>query len=131
MEGDPFLAIGECKATRENAVTELRNAARFFAKVDGRQYNQYLRSALIALDPVLPAHLAPKVSDAIFNDAVCYLPVIVHGNVFDHLKDRDWLGSLAPPSDRRRLLVLRITDYYGFFDAVADTMRAEAALVVL
>lgn len=131
VDGEPFLAIGESKATRENAVTELRKAARFFAKVDGREYNQYLRSALIALDPVLPAHLAPKVSDAIWNDAVCYLPVIVHGTVFDHLKDRDWLASLRPPSDRRRLLVLRIADFNAFFDIVADTMRGEAASVVL
>jgi hypothetical protein len=131
VEGEPFLAIGESKATHENAVTELRNAARFFAKVDGREYNQHLRSALIALDAVLPAHLAPKVSDAIWSDAACYLPVIVHGKVFDHLKDRDWLASLRPPSDRRRLLVLRITDFHMFFNIVADTMRGEAASVVL
>ncbi len=131
VDGEPFLAIGESKATNENAVTELRNAARFFAKVDGREYNQHLRSALIALDPVLPAHLAPKVSNAIWNDAACYLPVIVHGKVFNHLKDRDWLASLRPPSDRRRLLVLRIADFHSFFDAVADTMRVEAASVVL
>lgn len=131
VNGEPFLAIGESKATHENAVTELRKAAKFFAQVDGREYSQHLRSALIALDPVLPALLAPKVSDAIWNDAACYLPVIVHGKVFDHLKDRDWLASLRPPSDRRRLLVLRIADFHAFFDTVADTMRREAASVVL
>jgi len=131
VAGEPFLAIGECKATHDNAVTELRKAARFFARVDGRQYNQHLRSALIALDRVLPAHLAPKVSDAIWNDAACYLPVIVHGKIFDHLKDRDWLASLQPPSDRRRVLVLQISDFHAFFDTVANTMRGEAGSVVL
>jgi hypothetical protein len=131
VDGQPFLAIGESKATQQNAVKELRKAAKFFAKVDGREYNQHLRSALIALDPVVPAHLAPKVSDAIWNDAACYLPVIAHGKVFNHLKDRDWLASLRPPSDRRRLLVLRIADFHAFFDTVADTMRDEAASVVL
>lgn len=131
VDDEPFLAIGESKATEAYAINELRKAAAFFAKVDRREYNQHLRSALIALDPVLPAHLAPKVSDAIWNDAACYLPIIVHGQEFDHLKDREWLGSLRPPSDRRRLLVLRIDAFHAFFDKVADTMRNEAASVVL
>ena len=131
VAGEPFMAIGEAKATRERPLRELRKAARFFARVDKREYNQFLRSALIALGPVLPAHLAPKVSDAIWNDAACYLPVIVHERDFNHLEDRDWLASLQPPSDRRRLLVLRIPDFSGFFDTVADTMRDEAASVVL
>lgn len=131
VDGEPFLAIGESKATRANAVTELRNAARFFARVDNREYNSHLRSALISLDSVLPDDLAPKVSDAIMRDAACYLPVIVHGDAFDHVTDRDWLASLRPPHDRRRVLVLRISDFHTFFNVVADTMRGEAASVVL
>lgn len=131
VDGEPFMAIGESKATRASAVRELRKAAEFFAKVDGREYNRHLRNTLISLDPVLPAHLGPKVSDAIWTDAACYLPVIVHGNAFNHLKDRAWLASLRPPRDRCRLLVLRIADFHAFFDKVADTMRGEAASVVL
>lgn len=131
IDGEPFLAIGESKATGGNAVTEWRKAARFFARVDGQEYNQHLRTALIALDPVLPDHLAPKVSEAIIRDAPCYLPVIVHGAAFDYLADRDWMATLLPPTDRRRLLVLRIPDFHAFFDAVADTMRDEATTVVL
>lgn len=131
VNGEPFLAIGESKATEANALTELRKAAKFFAEVDAHEYNQHLRSALISLDPILPADLAPKVSDAIWRDSACYLPVIVHGQAFAHLQDRTWLASLKPPSDRRRLLVLRISNFHDFFNTVADTMRGEAASVVL
>lgn len=70
-------------------------------------------------------------SNAIWQDAACYVPVVVHGDAFDHLTDRGWLAALGPPAERRRLLVLRIDDFYGFFDRVADTMRAEYGSVVL
>jgi hypothetical protein len=131
IDDEPFVAIGESKATEKRGMPELRNAARFFADVDDKKYNQQLRSELISLDAVLPPHLAPKVSEAIIRDAACYLPVIVHGDAFDYLADRDWLASLGPPAERRRLLVLRIDDFHRFFDRVADTMRDEAQAVVL
>jgi len=129
--GDPYMAIGESKATCARGDAELRKAIRFFERVDQRKYNQHLRSALIALGPVIPSHLSPKVSNAIWQDAACYLPVIVHGDAFDHLTDRDSLAALGPPAELRRLLVLRIDDFHAFFDRVADTMRGEYGSVVL
>jgi hypothetical protein len=129
--GDPYLAIGESKASRARGERELREAVRFFERVDARKYNRHLRSALIALGPVIPSHLGRRVSTAIWQDAACYVPVVVHGDAFDHLADRDWLAALGPPVERRRLLVLRIDDFYGFFDRVADTMRNEYESVVL
>jgi hypothetical protein len=131
FSGDPYLAIGESKATRARGAPELRKAVRFFERLDARKYNQHLRSALIALGPVIPSHLSPKVSNAIWQDAACYVPAIVHGDAFDHLTDRDWLAALGPPVERRRLLLLRIDDFHGFFNRVADTMRNEYGSLVL
>lgn len=131
VAGQPFLAIGESKATRARGTDEWRNAATFFANVDKQHYNQELRTALISLNPVIPAHLAPRIGETIVRDGPCYLPVIVHGDPFEHLAHRDWMASLNPPVDRRRVLVMPIADFHGFFDVVADTMRGEADSVVL
>lgn len=131
VDDEPFVAIGEAKATREYAVKELRKAARLFAAFDAAEYGVHVRSHLVALRGALPAAVADGVTAALLRDSACYLPVIVHGDPFDHLKDRTWLDSLNPPVDRRRLLVLRIDDFHGFFDRVADTMRAESHTVVV
>ncbi|MGI8622992.1 MAG: hypothetical protein ACR2NB_05785 [Solirubrobacteraceae bacterium] len=128
---EPFVAIGETKSTRARAVDELRKAAGLFAGVDDAQYGPHLRSHLVALRRAVPDAVGDRVTGALLRDAACYLPVIVHGEAFGHLEDRAWLASLRPPRDRRRLLVLRLEDFHGFFDRVADTMRVESHLVVL
>lgn len=131
VEGEPFVAIEETKATHKRPVDELRKAAGMFAAIDAAKYGSHLRNHLIALRGVLPAAVADQVTNSLWKDAACYLPVVVHGEAFEHGKDRSWLASLRPPADRRRLLVLRIEDFQGFFDRVSDTMRAEAHRVVL
>lgn len=131
VDGEPFVAIEEAKSTNERGLEELRKAAGFFADVDKRRYGPHLRAHLIALRHAVPSALRNGIAEAIVRDAACYLPVIVHGMPFKHLEDRNWLASLTPPVDRRRLLVMRIGDFHGFFDTVADTMRAEAHTVVL
>jgi hypothetical protein len=131
VDGEPFVAIGESKATRSRGVDELRNAAGMFAKVDAAAYGSALRAELGTLRRVLPADLKDKVTDALWREAACYVPVIVHGEAFDHLADRPWLASLSPPADRRRLLVIALPNYHGFFDAVADAMRVAVDEVVV
>lgn len=131
VDDEPFVAIEEAKATRKYALNELRNAAGLFADVDAAKYGVHVRSHLVALRGAVPAAVADRVTAALLRDSACYLPVIVHGDPFEHLEDRGWLASLRPPADRRRLLVLRIDDFHGFFDRVADTMRAESHTVVV
>lgn len=131
VDGEPFLAIGESKATRERGTDEWHNAAKFFGRVDDQQYSRELRTALIALDPVIPDHLAARVGEAIIRDGPCYLAVIVHGVPFEYVEPRTWMASLRPPVERRRVLVMPLTDFRVFFDTVADTMRAETGSVVL
>jgi len=131
IDGEPFVAIGESKATKQRGLAELRKAAAMFAKIDAAIYGSALRSELGTLRYVLPPDLKDKVTDALWREAACYVPVIVHGDAFDHLADRAWLASLSPPADRRRLLVIALSDFYGFFDAVADAMRAAVDEVVV
>jgi hypothetical protein len=131
VAGEPFVVIEETKSTRARALDELRKAASLFAEVDSRRYGPHLRTHLIALRNALPEPLGERVTGALLRDASCYVPVIVHSTAFEHLQDREWLASLKPPPERRRLLVIRIDDFHGFFDRVADTMRAEVHTVIL
>ncbi len=131
VNGDPFVAIGESKATRERGLDELRKAAGMFTKIDAATYGSALRAELGTLRQVLPVDLKDKVTDALWREAACYVPVIVHGEAFDHLADREWLASLSPPADRRRVLVIALPDFHGFFDAVADAMRTAVEEVVV
>jgi hypothetical protein len=131
VNDDPFVAIGESKATKERGLDELRNAAGMFAKIDAATYGSALRSELGTLRQVLPPDLKDKVTDALWRKAACYVPVIVHGDAFDHLTDRAWLSSLSPPADRRRVLVIALPAFHTFFNAVADAMRAAVDEVVV
>lgn len=131
VDDDLFVAIGESKATKTYALNELRNAAGMFAKIDGSEHGPELRSELGTLRQVLAPELKDKVTDALWREAACYLPVIVHGDPFDYLSDRDWLASLRPPADRRRLLVIALPDFHGVFDAIADAMRVAVDEVVV
>ncbi len=131
INGEPFVAIGESKATEAHGLDELRNAAGAFAKVDAAVYGATLRGVLGTLRAVLTPELKEKVTDALWREAACYVPVIVHGAAFDYLADRDWLASLSPPADRRRVLVIALADFHGFFNAVADAMRSAVDEVVI
>lgn len=131
VSGDPFVAIGESKATRERGLDEMRKAAHMFAKIDQARYGSALRSELGTLRQVLPPTLKDRVTDSLWRDAPCYVPVIVHGDAFDHGAERTWLASLSPPADRVRVLVIALPEFHGFFDAVADAMRAAVEEIVV
>lgn len=131
VDGDPFVAMSESKATKEHGLNELRKAADKFAKIDKAEYGAALRAELGTLRLVLPAALKFKVTDALWREAACYLPVIVHGDAFDHLTDRPWMESLGPPADRRRVLVIPLPQFLGFFDEVSDAMRSSVDEVIV
>jgi hypothetical protein len=127
----PVVAIGESKASRDGGRTQLGEAAKIFAQVDDGGYGPHLRSALLSLRRVLPPELKSQVSDALWREHRCYLPVILHEAPFDPVANRKALGRLVPPVERRRLLALQLKDFHGFFDAIADAMRAAVPEVVV
>jgi len=127
----PVVAIGESKASLDDGSGQLTEAASLFTKVDAGDYGVDLRSAMLALRPVLPPTLAEQVSDALWRHNRCYLPVIVHQTPFSPAANRPALDRLVPPVERRRLLAVRLNDFHGFFDAVADAMRAAVPEVVI
>lgn len=131
VDQQPYVAITESKATNEYGLKELRKAASMFAKIDHDGYNDELRASVGSLRKVVPEVLRSQIGDALWRHAACYVPAIVFGVAFDHLADRSWLESLVPPIDRRRVLLVGPADYHGFFDAVADAMRAAVEEIVI
>ena len=124
------VAIGESKTTRSDGSGQLGEAARIFAQVDDGVYGPDLRARLAAFRRFLPYELAIQVSDSLWSDSVCYLPMIVHQDEFDPMTRRPTFARLAPPIERRRVIIARLEEFHAFFDATADAMRAAVPEVV-
>jgi hypothetical protein len=118
------VMIGECKTTKSNGTENLREAAEFFRKVDAGQHSGELLKEILALRPVIPEELRPQITNALWRKRRCYVPAIVFAEKFDPCKERQYLANLEPPRTHRRLVSIELGDFYGFFDAVADAMRA-------
>jgi hypothetical protein len=121
---DLTVAVGESKASRKSGSTELTNAAGMFAKIDAAEYGVELRTVLAGLRPVIPPQYTTQVSDSLWRDRRCYLPFILHERPFPLDKNRPSLSQLKPSAAQKRLVAIRIGDFYDFFDAVADEMRS-------
>jgi len=129
-QGVLAVGIGESKATCSYGSEQLTEAAKLFAQVDEGVYGPDLRAELAAFRRFLPDELAIQVSDSLWSQNRCYLPMLVHQDEFNVMARRPTLAGLAPPIERRRLIVLRLTAFHAFFDAVADAMRAAVPEVV-
>jgi hypothetical protein len=125
------IAIGETKATAENASAQLTNACGMFDSVDEGLYGPDLRDAIDILGDLLPDSLQSQVSDALWHRNRCYLPTILHGDIFDCSGTRARLARLHPVAARKRVIACRIDDFAGFFDAVATAMPAAVEEVVV
>lgn len=125
------VAIGESKATCSRGSEELTEAAGMFADIDNGVYGPDLRSRLAMFRGFLPNDLAVQVSDKLWSDSSCYLPMIVHHDPFDLMTPRRKLSRLKPPIERRRVIIAKLAEFYAFFDAVADAMRAAVPEVVI
>ncbi|MCP9213515.1 hypothetical protein [Streptomyces cucumeris] len=124
------LAIGESKASRQDGSGQLTQASKIFKSLDSGDHGRHLRQELTALEGYLSADHAQQVSKAVLNRR-CYVPSIVHERPFDAQKERVTLRDLVPPLNRKRLLVIRLFDFHGFFDSVADAMRDAVTEIVV
>jgi hypothetical protein len=130
-DGALAVGIGEIKTTHSDGSSQLGAAAGLFAHVDAGVYGPDLRNELAAFRRALPADLARQVSDALWSTNGCYMPMIVHEEVFNHSSHRPTLARLNPPVERRRVIVVRFGAFYQFFDSVADAMRAAVREIVV
>jgi hypothetical protein len=126
--GFPALCIGESKASRLNAGRHLNSSIRLFRDVDARQRDYEIRVTMInSLDAHVPEDLRSQVPGMFWRDRRLYMPVIGFegGSGFDATTNRpNTFGLLLVAVDRRRCVSLDLGNYYGFFDDVADAMRA-------
>ncbi|MEU0275035.1 hypothetical protein [Streptomyces sp. NPDC006307] len=131
VHGDVLsLAIGESKASRLDGSGQLTQAAKIFKSLDSGDHLRHLRQELMALEGYLSAELAGQVANSVLKQR-CYVPSIVHEIPFDARRDRVTLKELTPPREHKRLLIIRLQDFHGFFDAVADAMREAVTEIVV
>lgn len=125
------VAIGESKSTESNASANLSSAATLFVDVEQGVYGPDLRSRLTTFRYVLDPSLKPQVTDSLWTDNASYLPTIVYQDAFYVGTNRPKLAQLAQPTERKRLIVVRLRQFQAFFDAVANAIRAAVAEVVV
>ncbi|MEU4238619.1 hypothetical protein [Actinoplanes sp. NPDC026619] len=125
------VGIGESKATRAAASENLTDAAGLFIEVEEGIHGPDLRARLAAFRFVLDPGLKDQVKDSLWTDNASYLPIVVFQENFDVTAKRPKLAQLKQPAQRRRVIVVQLPDFHGFFDAVADAMRAAVDEVIL
>jgi hypothetical protein len=125
------VGIGESKATRSEASDNLTDAAGLFVEVEQGIHGPDLRARLAAFRYMLDDSLKAQVKDSLWTDNASYLPIVVFQDDFDAAARRPKLAKLKQPAARRRVIVVQLPDFYGFFDKVADAMRAAVDEVIL
>lgn len=130
-DGAAVVAIGETKASGDRGSEVLTEACDLFDDVDKALYGPDLRDAIDLLADALPAQLANTVSNDLWRDARCYLPTIVHQAPFDCTSNRPRLRRLQPAKERKRVLLLRTSEFDGLFDEVASRMQSAIDELIL
>lgn len=130
-DGIAVMAIGETKATANNASAQLTNACEMFKSVELGLHGPDLRDAIDILGDLLPDQLQDQVTEAIWRKSSCYLPAIFHESAFDPSGRRKRLAELSPIATRKRVLACQITDFEAFFDAVAAAMPTAVQVLVV
>jgi hypothetical protein len=127
-EGDLLAAsIGEAKASEQHPSARLSEAISLFKEIDAGSREHEIRSVMNMLAGYLPEDVRLRLIPSFWRDRRLYLPTIGYSSEapFAPAQNRpETFGLLEPSRERRRLVILPLEDYHGFFDGVADAMRA-------
>ena len=127
--GLPAIALGEAKATAAGGSGRLTEAIGFFRKVQGGERDVDIRMQVVSLHDSLPANLQNGISAGFWHQRACYLPIIAHGDTVDISTSRPALQAIARSVDRKRVVYFHPSNYSGFFDRVAVSMRAAVSVI--
>jgi hypothetical protein len=132
-EDDEILAasIGEAKASAAHPSNHLNRAMILFRAIDAGSREHEIRAMINMLSGYLRPEVRDRVVASFWRDHRMYLPVVSYaaGNTFSPAQNRPaTFGQLKVPRDRRRLVVLPLSNFHEFFDRVADSMR-DAVLI--
>ena len=128
-QGMPAMALGEAKATLANGSGRLSEAIAFFRDVERGDRDVDIRMQVVVLHDALKPALQQALSGSFWKKRACYLPVIAHGDDVDMNLPRPALRAIARAATHKRVLHIRPDDYAGFFDGIADAMRAAVAKI--
>jgi hypothetical protein len=115
-----FLAVGESKASKDRPSQELTNAAGFFGMLERGERDGDLVADLLILEPVLDPGTLDGVGAALWADSRTYVPLVAHGTSYDAKDHREVLAGLRPAREHKRVLLISLEDFDGYFAGVAD-----------
>lgn len=124
-DGRVGLSITESKASEQYPAAQLRRAVSLFKALDAGDRDADLLQALNLFRNNLSAEIRASLAEAMWSGERLYAPLLSFRVGLDPSTERQaTLGVLAPPSERRRLIVVKLSNYPAFFDGVANAMRA-------
>lgn len=125
LEEGAGICVTESKASEEHANSQLAKATTLFKTLDTGDRDEDLLRALNLFTAYLSPGMREAVPNAMWSGERSYAPLLTFRTNFNAASERpNTLGLLAPPVDRRRLIAIELQTYSGFFNDVADAMRA-------
>jgi hypothetical protein len=128
-EGEPALALGEAKATRNGGSSRLTEAVTFFHEVAAGERDLDIRMQVVVLKPALSAELCENLSYGFWHQRSCYLPMITHGDEVPMNRNRKSLREINRPASEKRVVFGRPQHYDRFFDDVSTAMKSAVAAI--
>ncbi|GAA3952182.1 hypothetical protein [Actinoplanes auranticolor] len=125
------VSIGESKSTASNAADNLGEALKLFVEVEEGIHGPDLRARLSTFRPLLEPHLKEQVKDSLWTENASYLPIVVYRDDYDFTTNRPKFQRMRTPRERRRVIVVQLSNFHAFFDTVADSMRAAVDEVII
>lgn len=119
------MCVVETKASENDAERQAGKAIRFLASVDNGGHELELRFFLSGISGHLDSDILAQVPEMVLKESLYLSPAVAHWrhSAFDSSRDRR-LVEITDPVGRVRLLAIPICPWSGFFDSVADAMRA-------
>jgi hypothetical protein len=125
-----WLAVGECKASKNRGSRELTNATGFYEKLESGARDSELVADLLVLEAALPDRALDEIGETLWDGRRTYLPLVAYENGFNAGSERPGLARLAAPREQRRVLLVQLSNFYAFFDDVASAARASVGALI-
>lgn len=125
-----WLAVGECKASKNHASRELTNATGFYRKLESGARDGDLVADLLVLEAALPDRALDEIGETLWDGRRTYLPLVAYEDGFNVIAERRGLARLAAPREQRRVLLVQLSNFHAFFDGVAQAARASVGALI-
>lgn len=125
--GDLGLAVSESKASEHNATAHVASAAELFSEVMNGRRDPHIRSKIQSLRHALSSEIQNLITPSFWKNECSFSAYVAMSEScgFDVNASRPTYSQIQP---RPTIVIVRLSNYQGFFDAIADRMRYLAGM---